>query len=784
MFRNFLIIAFRNFWRQKNYHVLNFAGLTLGLSCCALALLYVHHETSFDDFHPEASNTYRFAGKRTYGPWIPSLSLAYTHALMDAPTPEIKEQVRMRRTPSRYTTVGNQKYGSNRTFLLEPGSAFFKVFGHEVITGNKESMLAEPNAAVITASLAQKYFGTTEVLGQTMKYDSLLVKVTGVVADMPTNTHFDFDMLVTHPTYLHANRGGAIYYATLHEQADAQAFAEKIQAMSLGIRPNDSLAAVKAQPVESIHLHSDMTFELEAGGNPDQLWLFSAIALIILFISITNYTNLSSAIYSKRNEEMAVRKIFGSSRVQLSLQFLVESILLALLTLPFVIFAVEFTLPFFSNFIGFELTNAFLNDLYLAVMLLGIALLVGILAGIYPALVLPKHSILSLLKKQSIGGKVNLRRIMITGQFVMLIGLGSMAWFANRQLQYMNSIDTGINVQGVIKLPQAWSLEGVEKIAQFKNRLYENPSIEAVSQGYVPGDDDYTMTYQPEGSDVTLSDALRLSTDHDYFQTLGIEGQYGPYFSEADNEHPASSLLVNEAFVKNLGWDDPIGKRINIRTENPEPVYREIRGVFKDFNFYSLHQGITPMMLFANSDKKFVSQNLLIKINSNNVKATTDYILQTWDEFVPDSPITHEFVEQDMDKAYAKDQNTARLSTVLSGIAIIMAILGLSGLTAFITELKTKEIGIRKVLGAPLSSLLLGFSKEYLNSLIIATLLSGTASYFIISAWLDNFAYHPPVNLFVFLIAGLAVLLITTVTVCIQSLKVARKNPIHALKYE
>ncbi|MCE7996631.1 MAG: FtsX-like permease family protein [Roseivirga sp.] len=786
MLRSFLKIALRNYRKQKLYHLINFTGLTIGLSCCALVVLYVQHESSYDSFHHNPEDTYRFAGKRVYGPWIPSMEIQYTQELMKHPFPGMTNMVRISRTPSKYSTVGNQKFNTNKTLILEPGSRFFNLFDFKLLQGNPESLVSAPNTAILTASLAEKYFPGQGAVGQTFKFDSLLVKVTGVIEDLPTNTHLEFEQLIVHPTYLDRSNGSSIFYSNINRNTNADLVADKIQQLNLGLNEYDSLAAIKAQPLESIHLNSKMTFELKKGGNKTQLFIFSLIALIILVISVTNYTNLSSALYSKRSNEIAMRKVLGSSKGQLSFQFMFESVLIACLCLPVVIFIIESLLPEFNNFIGIELENKFVSDPVSILLLVSIAVLTGVLGGIYPSFVLPQLKILNLFRRESksLRGGLLMRRVMITTQFTLLIGLGAMAYFTNKQLQFMANKDLGFEAEGVIKIKQAWALQGADNIRNLKNRLMENPSISGVSQGYVPGDEDYTMNYQPEGSEVAYSDALSAGTDHDYFQVLDIEGLEGPYFSEASNEHPRSSLLVNEALVRKLGWDNPIGKRINTRPDSPEPRYHEIRGVFKDYNFFSLHQDVTPMLLFARDNREYVNQNILVKVNAVNMAAMLDYISNVWDEFVPEGPVRFELMETDIQKAYQNDAHTAKLSIILSALAIGLAVLGLVGLTAYISELKTKEVGIRKVLGAPLLSLLMIFNKEFLPSLLIATGLAGVVGYYAVSQWLGSFAYRIHVDLLTFAGAGIAVLFVTVLTVSLQSARTAAKNPVVALRHE
>ncbi len=779
MFWNFLKIALRNFIKQRKYHSINFIGLTVALSCCALVVLYVQYELSYDRFHHNPENTYRVAGQAGYGPWFPMIDKNYSDVLFQNSFPEIDKVARFRRSPRKFIRYKEKQF-STSVLITDHGSQFFDIFDFKLKEGAPSVALKEPLSAVITEQVGSNLLGEQPHLGKIIKWDTLTLQVTGVLEKLPQNSHLEFGMLITNNRSIRSSSN----YVTLQEGASPKALARKIRALDVATNIYDTLLDVKLQRLSDMHFEKALTFEIKPPGNKNYLYLFSGIALFILIISCTNYMNLSAAIYAGRNKEIAVRKVLGGSKKSLSTQFLVESVLLALLTLPVVIFVIESVIPHYSDFLNIPLKNKYGSSLSSFSTLLGITLITGILAGIYPVFSLSHLSPLNLFRKGNLSGKsgVQLRKVLLTLQFTILIILGTGAFFIDQQLRYIKNKDLGIDRSGLIKISNVYGIEGNEKYNAIKSRFLSDPNILGFTTGMAPGTEDYGTNYIAEGHE-QKNDALTFGTDFDYFSVTGVKPLYGDFFEKSEEELPNISLLVNEHFVNSMGWKNPIGKKITLNP-GPNQYDRFIAGVFQDYHARSLHEAMVPQFIFARKTRRYPSENLLIKINMENIQASFESIEKAWYEFQPDSPIHYEFVDKDIQSAYQQEQKMGTLSNLLSILAIVLAIMGLVGLTAYIAQLRTKEIGVRKVLGAPTSRILFLLNKDFIPLIIISTIIASSVSFYMINHWLNSFAYRTEINAIVFPLAGISVLLITSITICLQATKTALQNPIVALRQE
>ena len=779
MLKNFLKTAFRNFWKQKRYHSINFIGLTVGLSCCALVVLYLQHELSYDRFHHDPDNTYRITGQAGYGPWFPIIGKNYAEQLFQDKFPEIEKVTRFRRSPRKFIHYQDKKF-STSVIITDHGSEFFDIFNFEVIEGTVDQMLKAPHSAVMTRQTAENLLGEAPYSGKIIQWDTLTLQVTGVLEDIPENSHLDFGMLITHRPAI----DGAFTYITIPAQTNTKHLESRIQALDVATNIYDTLLDVRLQRLSGIHLEKALTYEMKPPGNKNYLYLFSGIALFVLIISCTNYINLSAAIYSGRNKEIAVRKVLGGTKSSLSFQFLLESVLMSLLTVPAVILVVETVLPLFSNFLEISFENIFVSSWQALGILLAIAIFTGALAGIYPALTLPHFSPLKLLKKGGITDPrgLRIRKVLLTLQFTILLILGTGAFFVNKQLQYIKNKDLGIERDGIVKISNVYSIEGNDKYNTLKSRFLSNPNILGFTTGIAPGTEDYGLRYIAEGHE-ERTDALSFGTDFDYFSVMGVEPLYGGFFNKTEEELPKVSLLVNDHFVKLMGWENPIGKKV---TTSPGAYQNEhfIAGVFKSYHSQSLHQELLPQFIFVRKTRRFPSENILVKINMKDIQASFKAIEDAWYEIMSDSPIHYEFIDEDIQAAYKQEEKVGTLSTILSILAITLAVMGLVGLAAYLAELRTKEVGIRKVLGAPILQLLILLNREFIALVILATIIASALSFYTTSQWLDTFAYRTSVDFIVFPLAGILVFTITFITVCIQSAKTAMQNPIKALRHE
>lgn len=777
MLFNYLIVALRNLKRQRRYHVLNFIGLSLGLSCCALIVLYLDHELSYDDFHYDAENTFRVTGELNERTWFPSIMNEYAEPLLTDEFPEIKKAVKFRRAPRNFAIYGERRM-ETRAIVTNPGSRFFEVFNFKTIEGSKDRMLREPKSAVLTETTAKRIFGEGPYIDHVFTWDTLSLKVTGVIEDVPSNSHLAFTMLVAADVpYV-----GVFTYVNLHPEADTELLEKKIKEIETG-NENFFLSEVVLQPLQSIHFADSLTFELKPPGNKQYLYLFVGIALFILIISCTNYMNLSSAIYATRTKEMAVRRVLGSSKKGLASQFLIESILLTLLTIPIVLILVEVLLPVFSNLVGIPLRNLLLFSPTHTLSLLSLACITSIVAGLYPMLTMTQYSPLKLFKGTAfitIKG-LSLRKILLTIQFVILLFLGTGAFFINKQLQFIKTKDLGINKTDIVKVSNIYDLYGTDKYSTVKSVSLESPHIIGFTMGTPPGTESFGQPYKVDGQEVR-SDALMFATDMDYFEVMGIQGLYGDFFQNK-KDLPNVSLVVNEKFVELMGWEDPIGKKVTIRPSTNSRDYY-VSGVFKNYHSLSLHNDIVPQFIFARKTLRGGFENILVRIDMQNIRASFEAIEEAWYSVMPNSPIQVEFLNEDIQAAYEEEQRAGELSLLLSILAVALSVLGLMGLASYLSELRTKEMGIRKVLGASYAQILLLLNKEFVFVISIATLIAGSLSFYMVSSWLENFAYRTSVELLVFPLAGLIAFGVTFLTISIQSIKTAQQNPVDSISHE
>lgn len=777
MLSNYFLVAFRNLKKQKRYQLINFTGLSLGLSCCALVLLYASHELSYDNFHFNSKNTYRVTGEINQRAWFPSVLNDYAIQLETDQFPEIEKTVKFRRTPQHFASYGDKRFGT-RTMVTNPGSRFFDIFNFNTLEGDKATMLEEPNSVILTESTAKNLLGEAPHVGKIIQWDTLTLQVSGILEDLPSNTHLTFNMMIAADVAFF----GVFTYVVLRDKADIKALEEKIVNLDL---PENRFPyhQIGLQPVEGIHFAKPLTFELKPHGDKRYLFLFTGIAAIILIISCTNYMNLSAAIYGARTKEMAIRKVLGSSKKALAGQFLLESVLMAFLTLPVVLLIIEALLPAFRNFTAVPLENLFLSSPRHIGLLVLIAVLTSLIAGLYPVLTMSHISSLRLFKGSLADSHgLRSRKVLLTLQFTILIFLGTGAYFINQQLQFIKNKDLGIDREGIVKVSNIYDLGDADKYNTIKTLSLSSPHILGFTTGTPPGTETFGLAYQAEGHEIR-NDALSFATDFDYFEVMGVRGAYGDFFEKTPEELPDISLLVSEKFVEVMGWNDPIGKKV---TFNPGPNGRDrfISGVFEDYHALSLHEEIVPQFIFARKSLRRGYENILVKINMQDVTAAFQAIEDAWYTVMPESPIYLEFMDDDIQAAYIQEQKAGTLSMVLSVLAVTLAIMGLVGLSAYMAQLRTKEVGIRKVLGAPLRQILFLMNREFLLLIGIATLIAGSLSYYCTSLWLDTFVYRTSINVVIFGLAGIVVLLITFVTVSIQSARTALQNPVLALRHE
>jgi putative ABC transport system permease protein len=814
MFKNYLKIAARNLLKHKAYSLINVAGLAIGMTCCILILLYVQHELSYDRHHEKAGRIYRVAADIKFG------GNHFQMAVAPAPMaealardfPEVESAARFRNYGSSLVKkAGDQNFKEERVIYAD--NAIFDLFTIPLLAGDPRSALTAPDAVVISASTAKKYFGDADAVGQSLIFDNAdAYKVTGVFADVPDNSHFHFDFIVSllisdesrNNSWLSNN---FTTYLLLKEGADPAALEAKFPTMIekylgpqalqiLGISLEEfyksgNHARYYLQPLPDIHLHSDLGVEFEPNGSIKYVYIFSAIAVFILLIACINFMNLATARSANRAKEVGIRKVVGSYQRQLIGQFLAEAVFLSVIAMALALVLVELVLPTFNNLAEKQLQTFYLGNWPLLSALIGITLAVGIVAGSYPAFVLSAFKPVSVLKGNLQAGAKSsrLRSALVVFQFAASVILMVGTLIVKNQLHYIQNKNLGFNKEQVIILHDAYALG--EKLDAFKNEVRRNPSIiSGTVSGYLPVASNRSDTgFWPEGERSSSENAVSMQiwgVDYGYLQTMGMEITAGRDFSESFGAD-SSAIVLNEKAVMMFGFDDPIGKKIYTYGFTPGAgldrdriIPYTVIGVIKDFHFSSLRENIGALGLRLGRNRALMS----FRFKVEDVAALIVFLENKWKEFAPDQPFAYSFLDERFNNMYRAEQRVGDIFSVFAGLAIFTACLGLFGLASFIAEQRTKEIGIRKVLGATVSNVTLLLSKDFVKLVLVANVIAWPVAWYAMSKWLQDFAYRIEIGWWVFALAGGLALVIALVTVSVQAVKAALTNPVEALHYE
>jgi len=826
MFKSNLLIAFRNLQKHTFYSAINIAGLAIGVSACFLITLFIIDELSYDQYNVKADRIYRINNEIRFGGNHMQLatSSAPTGQTLLQDYPEVEATVRFRSYGSYLVKAENSTENIKEKNVIWTDSTFFKIFSVKVLEGNPNTALKEPASIAISKRTAEKHFPSESALGKTMILDNKYnAKVTAVFDDIPATSHFHFDILIAmvgdwpvakeaqSTAYLSNNFNT---YLLLKEGADAKAFENKLPeflkkyiapqiAQALGpeftmekFREAGNMYEISLMSLLDIHLHSDAKAELEANGSITYVYLLATVALFILGIACINFMNLSTARSSNRAKEVGVRKVMGSVRSYLIRQFLLESTLITLFAFILAIMLVSLSLPLFNNLALKQLQIPFNNPLFYFVML-GAALLVGIVAGIYPSFFLSAFKPADVLKgKVSNGMKSGLIRSgLVVFQFVISIFLIVGAIAVNKQLQYIQTKNLGFNKDQVITIQDAYALRP-NKVESFKQEVLKNSNIQSGTiSGYLPVESGNSSRsdnpYWREGNDPSPENMVSMQNwyvDHDYVKTFGMNIMEGRDFS-IDFPSDSSAVILNEAAAYLFGFDaDPVGSRIStldgsLPDGSPDPSKTKswtVVGIVENFHFSTMREGITPLGLFVGKNDGSVS----FRFNAKDTQDVIQSIENTWKSLAPGQPFQYSFLDDDFGSMYAAEQRLGEIFAFFAGLAIVIACLGLFALTAFTAEQRAKEIGIRKVLGASVSGIVLLLSKEFGKLIIIAFIIAIPFAWYSVDWWLNGFVYKAQVGVMVYVIAGVVSFLIAWLTMGYQSIKAASSNPIDALKSE
>ena len=803
MIKNYLKIALRNIIKHKGISSINVVGLAIGIACSILILLFVTHELSYDKFHEKADRIYRLAIRASIGDTkinqTYSSSETFRRLLVDFP--EIEKGVKILRLGRTPVTLGELTFYESGFFAVD--STFYEVFSIPLIHGNPKTVLKEPNTMVVSKDTAMKYFGETNAVGKTLRADfsygagSIDFKITGVSENVPDNSHFHYNLLISSASFPDAinNTGWSsnnfITYLLLKEGTSQQWLDEKLREFTrrhMGGEEFDAWVAKDnyweyyLQPITDIHLNSDLNGEFEANGNKTYVLIFFVISVIILLIACINFMNLSTAKSSLRAKEVGLRKVVGSSRSKLMLQFLYESVILSFISLALGLLIIQILLPAYRNFIGRQLHMHYFDNFMVIPSLLALGLLVGVISGSYPAFFLSSFKPISTLrgKASSSKGSSMLRNVLVIFQFAISIFLiiGTLVIF--QQLKFFQNTKLGFEKEHVLVVLNPGALEN--NVKPFKETLRKYRDIINVSgSSTLPGKSFNNIGFGAEG--VEKSFTLNLCVcDYDFLDTLKLEMAQGRFFSREYGTDSHAAVL-NEKAVKLLGWEDPIGKKINNWSTNRGNF--TVVGVIKDYHYESLYQEIRPQALFLSGGYyQNVESYISVRLNTNNASETVKYVGNTWNDFAPGKPYEYSFLDKDYDNLYINEIQTRSLFSIFSFLAIFIACLGLFGLASFVADRKTREIGIRKILGASVPRIVRSLNKSFILWVLMANLIAWPVAWYVMNKWLQNFAYRIDLSWWMFILAAGLALIIALTTVSFHTIKAALKNPADSLRYE
>jgi len=793
MIKNLFLIALRNFRKDKWYSLLNILGLTIGMTFSLFLIFYVRDELSFDRHYKNADRIYRINSyiqekdkntdwTITQSPLAPTLKKDF---------PEVEESFKMSPRERTLFKQGNNNFYETKIYYAD--SNIFKVFTPKFIEGN-EKALFQPNSIVITRSEAEKYFGkNTPALGKTMKTVYDLYKVTAVIEDVPQNSHIRYDMLIpmSNLTYSQQENWGNFNYYTyvlLKPGASPAGFNKKLeQVYHKYVEPLFSQFNVKMrydiQRVTDIHLHSRLEREPEELGDMSYIWIFSAVAFFMLVIACINYMNLTTARSARRAKEIGIRKVTGSTKNQLVMQFLSESLLTSITAILLSVGLVILLLPAFNMLSGKAFTVRTLLEPFNIFLIIGISLFTGLLGGSYPAFYLSSFKPVSVLKGalSKASGNVSLRRTLVVLQFSIAMIMLICTWVVYAQLVYLQKRDLGFDKNQVMTVIVNTGQDERGKIFAMDNEFRKVPGVKTVGTGNsYPGNGNINLNLfvveTKNGS--TVNKAIECyNVDENFLPALNIPIVRGRNFSSlADTAH---SILVNEAMVKHFGWDEPIGKRLRFPGDTSS-YYLEVVGVFRDFNQKSLYNPIAPLLVFYGPNGNMIQ----LKMNGNDLHQAIAQVDKTWRKYFPQLPFEYKFLDQVFNSQYAADQKRGKIFAAFSLLTIIITCLGLLGLTAFTTQQKQKEISIRRVMGASVGQIVGMITRNYLWLSLIAACIAFPVAYYFMNNWLKVFSYNPGLSLIPFVVSALFIVFTAVITASFHSAKAALAKPAKNLRTE
>jgi putative ABC transport system permease protein len=811
MIKNYMKVAWRNLIKNKVFSLINIVGLATGLTCFILITLYVSDEISYDRFNEKADRIYRINSFIKLGG--SELRLAVSSdpmgAVLKKDFPQVEEFVRF------YNSNGSKSIRKGSEFINENAvvhadSTLFRVFTLPALYGDTKTALNDPNTVVVTESAAKKYFGATDVVGRTIETNengSTLYKVTAVIKDVPHNSHFNFDFFfsmdnvqygfgnfLSHnfQTYILLKKGAdyreveKMFPKFVESYVMPQAkVVMQINSMEEFNKAGNHLE-YRLIPLLKIHLHSDFFVELGTNGDIKYVYIFSAVAVFILLLACINFINLSTARSMSRSREVGIRKVLGTTKSKLIFQFLSESALTVIIAMIIAVVIAWQVLPFFNQLAAKSLTPTMLFSTKMLIILIGLPFVVSVLAGSYPSLFLSSFNPVTVLKGKLNSGshKSNIRSGLVIFQFATSIILIIATITVYRQLDYIQKRKIGFNKEQVLVIDGTGVLgKGVEA---FKNEVRKMPGvINGTNAGYLPvagsARNDNTFSRESVLSPTNTFNMQFWGVDEQYIPTLGMEMKSGRNFSR-EFGRDSSAIIINESTAELLGYPDPIGKKIYtlVNTTSNDVIAYEIIGVVKNFNYESLRQRIGPLAFALNNSTWATA----FRVKPENSQAVVSAISSKWKSLSTGTPFNYHFLDESFNNMYRAEQQVGRVAIAFAVLAVIIACLGLFGLATYIAEQRTKEIGVRKVLGATVQNIVMMLSRDFLMLIIIASLIAFPIAWWAMYKWLQDFEYRIGVGWWIFILSGFIAILVALFTISFQAVRAAVSNPVKSLRTE
>jgi putative ABC transport system permease protein len=814
MLQNNLKIAIRSLLKQRVYTLINVLGLAVGVASCLIIVLFIRHEFSYDTFFDDHDRIYRMTLERIY----PNHSTLYAvvppsfESVARKDFPEIEESVNVFGFPVFPLVYKNEQdeiKQFDEDFVIISDSSFFKMFSFRLVKGNPKEVLKTANEIIVTEEMAQRYFGDADPIGKILTSGDQTYKVSGVVQDVPENTHFHFSCIVSAETFPFTKVQNFTSFASFtyfklkigadpaHLEAKFPRMVDTYASGQIEQRLGKSWEDYKKegngyryflQPLASLHLDPlVIENEMKPGGNRNSVYIMIAVAVLILVIACINFMNLATARSAERAREVGVRKVMGSFRQHLVMQFLTESFVLSLLGVIIATGIVYLSLPFFNALIGKQLMLVFTMQNVLELLALAVA--VGFLAGIYPSFVLSSFNPVMVMKGNftSQSGGRWLRNGLVIFQFWISIVLLTGTMVIREQMRYMSEKSLGYDKEQQLIVERVFTI-GNQNSNTLIEEIRQLPEVVNAAGTFARlGENDYFgRQYQPEGSSEILTTKAMVIGD-DFAETLGFELVDGRWFAKETND--SLNVILNETALKAMDIDDPIGHKLVVNDQNNQGVVEAkvftIIGIVKDFNFISLREQVTPLTLHSNEEFNRNNGFIFARIKPGQLESAIRSVEAAWKKLAPGQPFKFSFLDQNLDAQYHAEQQTGRLFTMFSGLALFVACIGLFALSAYTASLRTKEIGIRKVLGASVSGVVLLLSRDFTRMVLLAFVMAVPVAWYVMENWwLQSFAYRIQMSVFIFLASGAAALVIAWITVSFQSIKAAVQNPVRSLRSE